>query len=121
MIIIGALDARKLQYKLALPSHRHLIKIVENKTHIENFPLNLNSAKGTEDIWWENLGCLTGKNPCRRTPHIRETLLLIPLTNLQRYCDITLIGYVMYINGIFFVNTISCHIKFTMAENISNA
>ena len=35
-----ALLARKLQYKIALPSHRHLVKIVEDKVQILNCPIN---------------------------------------------------------------------------------
>ena len=32
--------ARKVQYKIALPSHRHLVKIVEDKVKMLNCPLN---------------------------------------------------------------------------------
>ena len=32
--------ARKLQCKIALPSHRLLVKIVEDKVQMLNFPLN---------------------------------------------------------------------------------
>ena len=46
--------------------------------------------------------------------------MLIPITLLQRYHDITLPGYVMYVNGINFINTIYRHIKFMTADNISN-
>ena len=33
----------------------------------------------------------------------------------------TLAGYIMFINVIRFINTISIHIKFMMAEHIANA
>ena len=35
-----ALLAGKLQYKIALPGHRHLVKIVEDKVQMLNCPLN---------------------------------------------------------------------------------
>ena len=51
-----ALEARKVQYKVALPSHRHLIKMIDNKNHIENCPLNQDNLKGIENTWGDNLG-----------------------------------------------------------------
>ena len=42
---------RKLQYKTALPSHRHLVKIVEDKVLILNCSLNRDDVRGAEDIW----------------------------------------------------------------------
>ena len=39
-----------MQHKVALSSHRHIIKFVENKTQMENCPLNHDYVKGTEDI-----------------------------------------------------------------------
>ena len=104
-----------------MSSHRHLIKIVENKTLMEQCPQNRNILKGTEDIWGGGRGCLYGKTPLRRTPHIRATLLLIPMPVLQRCNYITLEVDVMYVNGIHFIDTISCHIKFVMKEDIVNA
>ena len=44
------LEARNMQHKVALSSHRHIIKFVENKTQMENCPLNHDYVKGTEDI-----------------------------------------------------------------------
>ena len=32
--------ARKIQYKIALPSHRHLVKIVEDQVQMLNCALN---------------------------------------------------------------------------------
>ena len=49
--------ARKLQYKIALLSHIHLIKIVENKVQMLNFALNWDHIRGTEKIWEGNVGC----------------------------------------------------------------
>ena len=46
-----ALLAQKLQYKIALPSHRHLVKIVEDKVQMINCALNRDDVRGAEDIW----------------------------------------------------------------------
>ena len=62
--------AQKLQYKIALTSHRNLVKIVEDKVQILNCPLNRDDVRGAGDIWGKNLGCLKGKTPRQNTPHI---------------------------------------------------
>ena len=43
--------ARKLQYKIVLPGHRNLVKIVEEKVQMLNFPLNWDDDIGAENIW----------------------------------------------------------------------
>ena len=63
--------ALKLQYKIALPSHRHLVKIVGDKVQMLNCPLNHDDVRGAGDIWGGNLGCLKGKTPRQKMPHIR--------------------------------------------------
>ena len=45
-----ALLARKIQYKIALPSHRYIVKIVEDKVQMLNYPLNQDDVRGAEDI-----------------------------------------------------------------------
>ena len=116
-----ALLARKLQYKIALPSHIHLVKIVEDKVQMLNFLLNRDDVRGTEEIWGVNLGCLKGNTPRQKTPHTRGGIFLIPITILERYKEITLSGDIMFINGIRFISTISGHVKFVTAEHIDNA
>ena len=74
-----ALEARKLQYKISIPSHKHLIKNVEDKTQMENFPLGCSYVEGNGDIWGDNLVFLTGKNLRRKTPHIRSKLVPISM------------------------------------------
>ena len=48
--------AQNLQYKIALPSHRHLVNIVEDKVQMLNCPLNRDDVRGAEGIWGANLG-----------------------------------------------------------------
>ena len=43
-----------------------------------------------------------------------------PMKIIQRYRYVTLAGDMMYVNGIFFINTILYHIKFMMADHIVN-
>ena len=118
---IRALLARKLQYKIALPRHRHLVKIVKDKVQMLNFPLNRNDVRGAEDIRGGNLGYLKGKTPRQKMPHIRGKILPLPTNILERYKSVTLVGDIMFINGIRFLKTISRHTKFMMAEHIANA
>ena len=54
-------------------------------------------------------------------PHIRGSILPILITILERYREITLEGYILFINEIFFINIISRHLKFMVAEYIANA
>ena len=77
------LDTRKIQYKVVLTSHRHLVKIAENKNHMDNCPLNRDGVKGVEDICRDSLVLLTRNKPRKNTPHIRATLMPIPMTVLQ--------------------------------------
>ena len=55
------------------------------------------------------------KDPKTKTPHIRKEILPIPFTILERYKELTLVGYIMFINGVCFINTISRHLKFMIA------
>ena len=54
-------------------------------------------------------------------PHIIGSILPMLITILERYKEITLAGDILFINGIYFINTISRHLKFIMAEYIANA
>ena len=97
------------------------MKIVEDKVQMLNCPLNQDDVRGSEDILGGNLGCLKGKNPRQKTPHIRGGNLPLPITILERYKSVTLTGHIMFINCIRFVNTILRHVKFVTAEHIGNA
>ena len=43
------------------------------------------------------------------------------ITILERYREITLAGDILFVNVICFINTISRHLKFIMAEYIAKA
>ena len=43
--------ARKLQCKISLPNHRHLVKIEEDKLQMLNCPINLDDVRGSKDIF----------------------------------------------------------------------
>ena len=98
----------------------HLVKIVEDKIQMLNFPLNLDDFRGAEEIWGKT-GMPERKPPRQKTPHIRGEILPLPTNILERYKSVTLTGDIMFINGIRFINTISRHVKFMTAEHISNA
>ena len=116
-----AILAQKLQQKIALPSHRYLVKVVEDKVQMLNCPLNRDDFRGAEDIWVGGLGCLKGKTPRQKMPHIRGEILLLPTNILERYESVALAGDIMFINGIRFINTISRHVKFMTEEHIAHA
>ena len=40
--------ARKIQYTIALPSHRHIVKILEDKVQMLNCPINRDEVRGAE-------------------------------------------------------------------------
>ena len=69
----------------------------------------------------KNLGCLKGKTPRQKTPHTRGGIFPLPITILERYKSVTLAGYIMFINGIRFINTIRRHVNVITAEHIANA
>ena len=68
-----------------------------------------------------NFGCIKVNAPRQKTPHIRGLVLPIPITILERYKEVALLGGIMFVNGIRFINTISINLKFMMAEHILNA
>ena len=102
-----------------MPSHRHLVKSVEDKVQMLSCQLNQYDVRGAEDIWGGNLGFLKGKHP-KKNPHIRRGILLLPTNILERYKILTLAGDIIFINGISFINRISRHVKFMTAEQIAN-
>ena len=68
-----------------------------------------------------DLEFLKGKTPRQKMPHIRGSIVSILITILDRYKEIILAWYILFINGIFFINTISRHLKFKVAEYIANS
>ena len=60
------------------------------------------------------------KNPKTEKPHIRGEILPVPVTILYKYKELILVGDIMFINSIRFINTISIHLKFMTAEHITN-
>ena len=115
-----SLLACKLLYKIALTSHRHLVKIVEDKFQILNCLLNQDDVRGAEDIWGNNLGYLKGNTPRQKNATHQSGNFPIPITILERYKEMTLAGDIMFINRICFINTISRHLKFMTVEHIAN-
>ena len=97
------------------------MKIVENKAQMLNCPLNRDYVIGDEYIWGTNLVCLKGKNSRQKKPHTRGEILPLPTNILEIYKSVTLAGYIMFINGIRFINMISRHVKFMKAEKTANA
>ena len=68
-----------------------------------------------------NIESLKGNTPRKKMPHIIGSILTMLITILERYKEITLAGDILFINGICFINIISRHLNFIMAEYIANA
>ena len=67
-----------------------------------------------------NIESLKGNTPIQKMPHIIGSILPMLITIIERYKEITLAGYILFISGICFINIISRHLKFIMAEYIAN-
>ena len=113
--------AQNIQYKIALPIHRHLLKIIEDKVQMLNCPLNCDDVRVAEDIWEKKPGMPERKNPKKKNSTNQRGNLTVPTTILERYKSVTLAGDIMFINRICFINTISRHVKFMTSEHIANA
>ena len=84
-----ALLVRKLQYKIDFPSHIHLVKILENKVQMLNFPLNWDDVRGDEDVWGGKSWMPKTKDPKTKNPHIRGTIYpsqLPSYIDTRKYC-----------------------------------
>ena len=74
-----------------------------------------------EDIFGKSLQILKGRTTRTKNQHVRGTTLKVPITILERYQDVQLTGDVMFVNGIRFIITKSCHIQFMTVERIPNS
>ena len=52
---------------------------------MEKSPLNRCNMEGADDIWGDNHGFLTDKNPQHKTPQIKSKLVPIPMKILHTY------------------------------------
>ena len=67
-----------------------------------------------------NIESLKVNTPRQKMPHIIGSILPMLITIIERYKEITLAGYILFISRICFINIISRHLKFIMAEYIAN-
>ena len=88
---------------------------------MDTCPLGRSNVEGDDEIWGYNLGYLTGKTPQQKTLYIRSNLVPIPMEILQCYCQVILLGDGMYVNSVYYINTISLHVNFLMTKHIANS
>jgi hypothetical protein len=114
-----AVLARKLHQILGRPSTRDYIRIVETK-QLPNCPIERDDIMTAEDIFGRDIRTLKGKTVRRGSQHIGLIRTDIPSTIMNRYKKVTIAGYIMKINKIPFMMTISRHIKFGTNEKLEN-
>ena len=95
-----AVLARKIQ-NMGNPSYRHFCKIVRSN-QLRNSPILEEDVRAAEDIFGPSLACLKGKTVRHPVSHAWVELTKVPITILQKYKDVELVGDVMRVNGILF-------------------
>ena len=69
----------------------------------------------------KNLQVLKGRTTRQKSMHLRSYITKIPIQILTRYKTVLLTGDIFYINGLRFLATKSCHIKFTTVQYLNTA
>ena len=114
-----AVLARQIQKTIGRPSTRTFINIIEKKL-LANCPVTRRDIEIAEEIFGPDVGSLKGKTVRRGGERVNTHLVDIPATVMSHYKNVTLAGDIMFVNKIPFFITISRHLRFGTAENISN-
>eukprot|EP00957_Ditylum_brightwellii_P073787 5606988-Ditylum_brightwellii.AAC.1 len=112
--------ARKLQGILGNPSLKSLLGIVEHNL-LPNCPITGDDVIAAENMFGPDSRCLQGKMVRQDVAPVRINITPTPPPILEQYKEVTLVGDIMKIHRICFLNTMSLNINFITSENISNA
>ena len=101
--------ARKLQVMIGRPEIKDFIRYLDN-SNIPNCPISREDAIAAQDIFGKEIGALQGKMTRKKTKHIRQQTIGLPVEIKSKYRNITLCIDNMFINKIgFFHNHIEAH------------
>jgi hypothetical protein len=114
-----AVLARQIQKTIGRPSNRTFIDIVE-KNLLVNCPITRRDIDAAEQIFGPDIGSLKGKTVRRVGSRVITHLVDIPATIMNHYKKVTLAGDIMFVNKLPFFMTVSRHLRFGTAENITN-
>eukprot|EP00957_Ditylum_brightwellii_P113317 8640451-Ditylum_brightwellii.AAC.1 len=112
--------ARNPHKTIGRPGLKTYLDIVDNNRLI-NCSITRDGIIAEEDIFSPEIGCLQGKMVRQGGGAVRNIIAMIPPSILDKYKNITLVGDVMHVNKIRFLNIMSLHIKFITSENITNS
>ena len=101
------------------PEIKDFIRYLDN-SNIPNCPISRDDAIAAHDIFGKDIGGLQGKTTRKKTQHIRQQTIGLPVEIKSKYRNITLCIDNIFINKIGFFITISRHIHFITAEHIIN-
>ena len=111
--------ARKLQVLIGRPEIKDFIRYLDN-SNIPNCPISREDAIAAHDIFGKDIGGLQGKTTRKKTQHIRQQTIGLPVEIKSKYRNITLCIDNMFIKKMGFFITISRHIHFITAEHINS-
>ena len=111
--------ARKTQVLVGRPELKDFVAYLDNG-QIPNCPIDRNDAITAHNIFGRDLGSLRGKTTRSKGAHVRSLIVGLPMTIMQRYCNVTLCIDNMFVNKIGFFMSISRDIHFITAEVIPN-
>ena len=111
--------AREFQAKVGHPSTKDLKAIIQSN-QIINCPITIQDIDRAEHIFGPSIPILKGKTTrCPPTPIVSE-YVAVPPQILKANENISLAADIFFVNNVPFFTSISEHIKFTTAENISS-
>ena len=105
---------------LGNPSYRHFQKLVKTN-QLHNCPILKQDIIAAEDIFGNSIVCLKGKTVRQPVTHARFELTKVPISILQKYQEVELVGDVMRVNKLRFFISKSRHIKIITSEHIHNS
>ena len=99
---------------------KHILYAVDNNI-MQNLPILREDVRMAEDIYGPSIPHLKVKTVRRKVQHVEPIKITnAPQTVLDNYKEVTICCYLIHINGIGFLITISWHIMFATGSMIKN-